>query len=221
MVGRAVAYLLDTFDEESGVWRVAPPDTNQHPHAPWWHDEGGSLAKTFDGFLVIPRAQLVGVLHHFRSLVPAGWLEDLTEKTVLDIEIIEALGTGGGDDLVYALSLAETRALAAGYRERLLKRIQKVTAEVVSRDPAEWTTYCITPLKVAPSPDSAVAGLLGDALENHLDYLIANQTDAGFWDPVWTWGDNYPGAWALARQEWRGHLTLDALTSLSAYGRIE
>ena len=220
MVEGAVTYLLETLDEEAGVWRVVPRDCNAHPHAPWWHDEAGSLARTFDDFLVIPRAELVGLLHHYSTLVPAAWLEELTERTVRDLESIEALGTGGGDDLVYALSLAETEALPGPFRERVLSRLRLEVPRAVSRDPAEWTGYCITPLKVAPSPASAAADMLGELLETHLDYSIENQSVSGAWDPVWSWGDAYPEAWARARQEWQGCLTLDSLVTLEAFGRL-
>jgi uncharacterized protein YfaS (alpha-2-macroglobulin family) len=33
LVRRAVEYLLAAFDDEAKVWRVAPHDTNNHPHA--------------------------------------------------------------------------------------------------------------------------------------------------------------------------------------------
>ena len=221
MVHRAVGYLLTTFDPQRHVWRVAPDDVNEYPHAGWWHDEEGGLARTFDGFRVIPRAELVGLLHHYASLVPAAWLADLTERTVADVETIETLGTGGGDTLVYALSLAETQELPGPLQERLSARIRSVVPQAVSRDPGEWGTYCITPLKVAPSPASIVADLLGDALQMHLDYQIDQQTPAGTWDPVWSWGDAYPLAWEEARREWRGHLTLETLTSLRAFGRLK
>jgi hypothetical protein len=219
MVRRAVAYLQSTLDEERGTWRVVPADTNDYPHAPWWHDEDGSLARTFDDFLVIPRAELVGMVHHYGVLVAAGWLEELTERTVRDIETIE-LGTGGGDDLVYALALAATEALPERYRERLLARIRTVAPQVVSRDPAEWGSYCITPLKVAPRPDSVVADLLAEIVPVQLDYLIGQQSAAGSWDPVWSWGDAYPEAWERAKREWRGELTLNTLKTLRAYGRL-
>ena len=220
MVGRAVAYLRESLDAETWTWRVVPADTGAHPHAPWWHDEGGSLAHTFDDFLVIPRAELVGSLVHYRSLVPAGWLEVLIERTVRDLETIEVLGSGGGDDLVYALRLAETAALPASYRERLLARLRVEVRRAASCDPAEWGGYCITPLKVAPLPSSTVADLLGEPLEVHLDYLVETQVTSGAWDPVWSWGGAYPEAWARARREWQGCLTLDNLVALAAFGRI-
>ena len=221
LVEGAVRYLLDTFDARSQVWRVIPPEANEHPHAPWWHDEGGSLARTFDGFRIIPRAQLAGLLHHFSAAVPAPWLEALTERTVAGVETIDALGTGGGDDLAYALSLAEEKALPEKYRQRLLRRLRAAVPVAVSRDPAEWHTYSLHPLKVIHSPASAVADLLPDAVQADLDYQTACQTPEGTWDPVWTWGDAYPEAWEQARHEWRGHLTLETLTILRNFGRVE
>jgi hypothetical protein len=221
IVGRAVSYLLATFDHRTKVWRVVPHDTNAFPHAPWWHDEDGSLARTFDDFLIIPRAEIVGLLHHFSPLVPAARLNDLTERTVADIEAIETLGTGGGDDLSYALSLAETEELPQHFKRRLIARIRAVTPTVVSRDPQEWDSYCISPLKLASSPQSIVADLLWDDLQVHLDYQIDHQTPEGTWDPVWTWGDFYPDVWDQAKLEWRGHLTLNTLITLQTFERIE
>lgn len=221
LVSRAVQFLLNTFDEQTKVWRVVPPDANSFPHAPWWHNEDGSLARTFDDFLIIPRAELVGLLHHFSPFVPADWLNDVTEHTVTAIEIIENLGTGGGDDLKYALSLAETEELSPHFRERVLKRIRAVVPTVVSRDPQQWTSYCLTPLKLVESPQSAVVDLLANEVQVNLDYLIEHQTDEGTWEPTWTWGDFYPEVWKQAKFEWRSELTLHTLTTLRTFGRIE
>ncbi|MGC9335102.1 MAG: hypothetical protein ACP5JJ_13190 [Anaerolineae bacterium] len=221
LVRDAVSYLMHTFDADDHVWRVVPPETNDYPHAPWWHDEEGSLRHTFDGFLVIPRAQIVGLLHHFAANVPEQWLEKVTERTISGVETIEALGTGGGDDLAYALSLAEEEAVPERYRERLLRRLRAVVPRAVSQDPTEWDTYCIHPLKVVHKPASPVAHLLEESVQADLDYQIERQTPQGTWDPVWTWGGAYPQAWEQARQEWRGHLTLETLTILQAFGRIE
>ena len=222
IVAQAVRFLLATFDHQAHVWRVAPSDTNAHPHAGWWHDEGGSLARTFDDFLVIPRAGIVGLLHHYSTLVPADWLAALTERTVTAIETMEDTKFGGGGDaLCYALGLAETDALPQPFKDRLVPRLCDLTLAVVSRDPHEWTGYCAPPLKVAPSPQSIVADLLWEDLQTNLDYQIDQQAPEGTWDPVWTWGDFYPDIWEQAKQEWRGHLTLETLTVLRAFGRIE
>jgi hypothetical protein len=220
LVQQAIHWLLNEYNPETQVWRAVPRDANDFPHAPWWHDEAGSLARTFDGFRVIPRAELVALCQQVPSLVPGRWLGDITEHTVAGIETIEPFGSGGGDDLVYALRLAGAPGLSGPLRKRLLAHLRQVVPAVVSRDPAEWGSYCITPLKVAPTPRSPVADLIEAAVQAHLDYLIDHQTAGGAWDPVWTWGGAYPEAWARARREWQGELTLNALTSLRAYGRL-
>ncbi len=220
MLRRAVAYLLETFDPVTGTWRVVPSDTNDYPHAPWWHDEDGSLARTFDDFLVIPRAQLLGLLHSYASLLPAGWLSDLTGRTLADIAALETERYGGGGDtLEYALFLAES--LPEALQQRLLPRLRQVALQVISTDPAEWGGYCAAPLKVIHSPQSPIADLFPAALQAHLDYQIERQSPQGSWEPNWSWGEAFPQDWARARDEWRGHLTLQTLTTLRAFGRIE
>ncbi len=222
MVSGAVAYLLRTFDSETRIWRAVPHDANDHPHAPWWHDEDGSLARTFDDFAVIPRAQLVGLLHHYAEIVPDDWLDTVTEETVSTIQRLEeeAFG-GGGDTLRYALDLAETDALPQRFKDRLLPRLRDLTGRIVCRDPEDWGGYCPKPLKIAPSPDAVVADVLGDDLQHDLDYEIEHESPEGTWEPTWTWGESYPQTWEQAKLEWRGHLTLETLTKLDAFGRIE
>ena len=221
IVRSAVEYLLSSFDGEKKIWRIAAQDTNKYPHAPWWHDEGGSLVITFDGYQVIPRAKIVGLLHHYSDLVPEEWLDSITAQTVAGIETITPFGSGGGDDLVYALSLAEEVTLAEQFRARIVKRLRTVVPEVVSHNPEEWGSYCISPLKIVTSPQSPIADLIWDAVQEHLDYQIDHQTQEGAWDPVWSWGDFYPDAWQGAKVEWQGYLTLATLMALKVFNRIE
>jgi hypothetical protein len=221
MVRKAVDYLVETFDPESSVWRVVPADTDSFPHAPWWDNGKGTLSQVFDGFRIIPRALLVSLLLHYASLVPAQWLDSLTSDVVRYLQAVEVLGGGGGSDLEYAIYLAEEPNLPPHYAGLLKDRIRGAIPQVVVREPARWGTYCITPLRAAASPQPLGADVLPEELEAHLDYQIALQTPRGNWEPVWSWAGIYPEAWAQARLEWCGVLTLEALTQLDAFGRIE
>lgn len=221
LVYKAVNYVLSTFDQEEGMWRVAPSDSNDHPHAPWWHDENGSLKRLFDGFRIIPRALIVADLHHYSTLIPEGWLNEVAEETVRYIEDAEVLGEGGGSDLEYAISLAQAENLPRRYAKRLKTRIREAIPDVVVRDPEQWDTYCIKPLGITPNPDSLGADLLKEELQIHLDYKITHQTPEGTWDPTWTWGEDYPDVWVEAKREWQGIITLETLTQLEAFGRIQ
>ncbi len=220
IVTGAVNYLSGTFEPISKVWRAIPGDANNYPHAGWWHDEDGSVARMFSGFGVIPRASILASLHHFRTLVSDDWLEDVTEACVDFIETtqVDALR---GDGFVYAAKLADASALSSRYRERLQRHLQAVLPEVITLEPEKWSGYCLTPLKAAPSPTSVAARVLREELQSHLDHTVAAQSDEGTWDPAWDWSKTLPEAWPAARDEWRGHLTLETLISLRAFGRIE
>lgn len=214
----AVDWVRRAFDLESQVWRVVPEDTNDYPHAPWWHDEDGGLASTFDGFRIIPRALLVAMLHHHLEDASDAWLENVTESTVRHVETADILGEGGGSDLEYVSRLARTEALPVADRRRLLARLREAIPRVVERDPAKWDTYCITPTGAVPRPDAPGAELIPDLVDAHLDFLIDRQTESGSWDP--TWAFEYPGDWAEARTEWRGIITLETLSVLRAFDRL-
>jgi hypothetical protein len=215
----AIQYVLESLDPKSRVWPVAPVDVNDYPHAPWWHDQDDSLARVFDGYQIVPRALILAALHSYQELLPDGWLIEVTEDTVRFIETapVDALRSDG---FVWAGKLAQTPGLKAEYAGRLKVRLIQVVPEVVSTDPAEWSGYTLPPLKAAPGPDYLAASLLDDAIEEHLDYTVRSQGDDGAWDPVWDWGENYPEVWDVAKEEWRGHLTLEYLTILRSYNRL-
>lgn len=76
-------------------------------------------------------------------------------------------------------------------------------------------SYGVTPLQFAPSPDSFWRQLFDDAqIEAHLDRLIADQQPDGGWAIAW----EPPGQ--AATLEYRGVVTIQALRTLKAYGRL-
>ena len=115
---------------------------------------------------------------------------------------------------------SQEEAVPHHFRSRLLPLLRRITPDIVERDPNRWHKYCTPPLWVAPLPDSTTADVLQADVQAHLDYQIEHQTPSGTWEPFWTWGNDYADAWEQAKQEWRGHLTLETLTSLQAFGRI-
>lgn len=76
-------------------------------------------------------------------------------------------------------------------------------------------SYGVTPLDFAPTPDSFWRQLFDDEqINGHLDRLIADQQDDGGWAITW----EPPGT--AATLEYRGILTVNALRTLKAYGRL-
>jgi len=83
------------------------------------------------------------------------------------------------------------------------------------RAAADDPSYGVTPLHLAPTPDSVWRPLFDDKqLEAHLDRLIADQQEDGGWAITW----EPPGA--AATIEYRGIVTVQALRTLKAYGRL-
>ena len=221
LVVSAISYLLKTLHPMTKTWRVVPQDANEYPHAPWWHDEAGSLAKTFCDFKVIPRAGILAALRHYPNLLPEGWLNKLTKSTISDLLEMELDSfSGGGDSVVYAQRFAEAPGLSRKIRTKLRDRIRQIADHIVTRDEASWSQYSAAPLKLAPTPKNTIADTLADCLPANLNFLVESQNPEGFWDVTWSWVD-YPDDWEIAKTEWRGILTLEALMTLQAYERIE
>lgn len=218
MVQRAVAYLLNTFEMENAVWPIVPPAVEDAPHAPWW-----TYAKSFEnfgGFLINPRAALVGYLHRYASLVPQPFLDGL--RTIV-VEHLESLATPMEmHDLFCCATLASGPNLPEADRARVLDVLRRTVQASVATDPATWGDYVLTPLDVAPTPDAPLAASVpADAVAAQLDAWIEQQLPDGSWPLPWSWAFVDAEAWAQAERDWKGHLAVTKLNVLRAHGRME
>jgi len=210
----AATYLERGMDSERWTWRIVPDDAGAYPHAPWWEPTG--LEERFGGYLVNPRAAVVAGLLHFEDAHEASWLSAVAEDTVRAIETREL----DMHELMAALSLLEAPRLGVGLRARARTACEQAAPRLVAADADAWRSYGLQPVTVAPRPDSPLHHLFAEAVHANLDLLIEQQGEDGAWAPSWAW-DAYPEAWAEARCEWQGLLTLETLLTLRAYGRIE
>lgn len=77
------------------------------------------------------------------------------------------------------------------------------------------TGYRLSPLHLAPEPGSRWRELFTDAqIDGHLDRLEADQQPDGGWPISWE-PPSEAAVW-----EWRGMVTLQALRTLTSYGRL-
>jgi hypothetical protein len=111
------------------------------------------------------------------------------------------------------LDAVPDRARADELLDRLVARIP---ADGLLRVQAGTEGEVIRPLEVAPWPGHAARRLYADAvIERELDRLAAEQQEDGGWTFTWA-------AWNPAvTWEWRGAVTVAALRTLRAYGRLE
>jgi len=213
-VRAAAAYLERAMDPQRWIWSIVPDDAAAYPHAPWWEPTG--IEERFGGYVVNPRAAVVAGLLNFEDAHAASWLGAVAEDTVRAVETREL----DMHELMAALSLLEAPRLGVGPRARVRAACEQAAQRLVATDADAWGGYVLQPVTVAPRPDSPLHHLFADTVHANLDALLDRQGDDGAWAPRWAW-DAYPEAWAEARRAWQGVLTLDALTTLRAYGRIE
>lgn len=194
---------LATVAAPDGAVSLAFPVMERYPRAEHWSDW------TYTPGLN-PTAGLAGRLH--QAGVTHPWLDRATEWTW------ERLSSGFDED---AHALIEVLVFLDHVPDRDRARVVGAhVSEWMSRaswyraDPAD-PGYGLTPLHVAPSPDSTWRRLFDDAMiDGHLDRLVSDQQADGGWSITW----EPPGAAAML--EWRGIETLRALRILRAYGRL-
>lgn len=216
MVQGAMRYLLATYNADSQVWPIIPPNTDDAAHAPWWaYTE--DIAASWGGFLVNPRAEILGYLYDYADLVPAGLKERLTDAVLDHIQVQTEIPMF--DFLCYT-RLAETPTLPQAAQEALWQALLTAADSAVVRDPAEWEKYALTPLELVETPASRYMEVLAPDVERQLDFEIAHQGEDGAWAPKWSWYGLYPEVWPIARRDWQGVLTLRMLRTLHAFGRL-
>jgi hypothetical protein len=213
----ALAYLLASYDLTMQHWRIIPPEAETSLRAFWWAAEG--LEARFNHFWLNPRAELLGALWHYAGPGRIAWLEQVT-SAVIDAVVMHPEPLDG-NELLCVLRLAKTEQLPQALHTRLVERLRSDVIASVAIVPERWSEYVLRPLEVAPTPDSPYAVLLADAIQANLDYLLETQGADGAWSPVWSWAALDEVAWHKAEQEWKGILTLNALRTLAAWGRIE
>ncbi len=215
IVKRGVSYFVSTYDAGRNGWTTVSKEVNDAPHAPWWqyNEDGAAFDQT--GW-ANPSAEIVGYLHEYSGLVPAGLLSEVTERAKADVEALpDAIDTFA---MFCYLRLLDT--VPETIKSPLLDKLKRSARLGLDSD-KDWPGTGAEILSYAPSPDSYLAETLADEIESQLDEEITKQADNGSWLPDWTWGGQYEEAWQVAEREWRGYLTVQTLKVLWAYGRIE
>jgi hypothetical protein len=201
MVTDAAAWIGEIAGADGGVPFVMPTAASR-PHAPWMVPTPGGSQLTFG---------LAAVLSEPAAGVP--WLPRATEWCWARLARADEL-----DAYLVKYSLVfldavpdEPRALTA--IERLRARID---ADGSMRVAGGTDDERLTPLGLSPRPSTRSRALFSEAqIEADLDVLERGQQADGGWRFDWL-------AWSEGQSaEWRGLVTVLALATLGAHGRID
>jgi hypothetical protein len=198
----AICSFLEGVSDPLGLVPTLLPGALTSPHAPHWATTGAPGLN--------PTAGLCGLLLY--QSIEHPWL---TRATRTCCELLQRNPPRDAHALLCAARLVEhlpDRHLAAKLAERIASALPDATYFIPS---APVTTYGLTPLHFAPTPASPFRRFFAERqIAGHLaDFLAKQQADGG-WPVTW----QAPGR--AAQSEWRGKVTLEALSVLVAYGVI-
>ncbi|MCB9419870.1 MAG: hypothetical protein H6667_08700 [Ardenticatenaceae bacterium] len=216
LIQKAMGYLVDTYDWEHHYWPATYKNVNDEPHAFWWHVD--KLSPPTEIQWPNPSAEIVGYIHRYHSLVPADLLNQATRRAEANLNNSPIIS--GETPQKYNVMCWE-RAMSS-----LPGSLSTAVADAIRRTFAAYpsiqadTFEELGILALASHPDSILAHLAPDAIQQALDREIDNQAEDGGWWPGWHWGQ-YEDVWPIAQQEWAGKITVHTLHTLHTYGRIE
>lgn len=183
------------------------------PHAPWMpQPEGEPTGSLIQTGTIVGLALKHGVSH--------PWVERATAFCWEAIERIEATHPYEVEFSLPFLQYAPDRARATKAAERL-GRLVREQGLVAFGEPGEQPAPGYgpeefhTPIDYARRPESPARGWFSDAeIERALDRLVAFRLDDGGWPVTWRhWNPT-------SVLEYRGWITIEALLTLRAYGRM-
>jgi hypothetical protein len=220
-VQAGVKYWLNTLDTNRRTWPLKPDATPDTVGATWWKAKDlDELLERFNGCRGNPKAEVVGYLHDYASLVDDfGLVTTLTQETVAHLE--SQPENMDQDELICYPRLFETKSLDKQFKDRILAKLSVAFPASLS-PPERWGTYNLRPLWVVERPDDPLLDFVDSELvESNIRFKIERQEEDGRWGPFWHWDKNHPAEWEQAKRSWSGILTLRTLVVLRNFGRIE
>ncbi|MCY0869085.1 MAG: hypothetical protein OWT27_00635 [Firmicutes bacterium] len=215
----AIGWLLAACDPVVHAWEPVPAAVERAPHALWWtyRPPAPELHKWPD-----PNAEILGYLLEFSTSAPTASVETLLRLARAALELMPAGHAWEPGDLRCFVRLAER--LPEDGRAPFIAAIDAAVPVTVVQQSGRWRHGGVHPLEIAPAPDFRYAGVLCDAIDVQLDYLVRTQGANGSWiGSARAWGHTgrYLAESAQAQAHWRSIATHSAVRMLTAYGRVE
>jgi len=215
MIAKAVEYLDSTFDTNRNGWYSVPSNVNSYPHAPWWEFRNDINMTVIDYSWGNPTAELIGYLYKYKEYLNNLDIYSLKSYAITNLN----KRTGFNSDHEIFCYIHMYNAVDEESSSQMADTLKLAVSQLVNLTQSEWINYVPTPLKFVNIDSMNFFGIERKFIDQNLDYLIDKLEKDGKILPSWQW-DSYLDSWEIAKSEWIGILTLEALLSLRKFNRI-
>lgn len=215
MIAKAVKYLEKTFDSNRNGWFSVPRDVNNYPHAPWWEFINDINMTVIDYSWGNPTAELIGYLYKYKKYLNTIDICSLKNYAITNLNLRKKFNSE--HEIICYIRMYN--AIDEKSSNQIVDTLKLAVSQLVNVNQSEWINYVPTPLKFIDFSSEFFFGIECKFIDQNLDYLIDRLEKDCKVFPSWQW-NKYLEDWEIAKVEWIGILTLDALFSLLKFNRI-
>lgn len=191
MVNKMIEYLLKTNKIKTGMWDSVLPETNEYPHAPWWHWSEGVQ----ENWMFNPGVELAAFLVHWSSekseAAEIGWksIEKAAHYLMPKIEMDRHQINNYQQFIKIIEPFKEVLELRTQFSlESISAKILVLAEKCIDKDVSNWGTgYKALPLDFINHPSHPLCERLGHLIGKNLDFYIQQINEDGVWDISWSW----------------------------------
>jgi hypothetical protein len=215
MIAKAVEYLETTFDSGRNGWYSVPSSVNNYPHAPWWEFRDDINMTVIDYSWGNPTAELIGYLYKYKKYLNKLDVYSLVNYAIRSLNKVTEFNS---EHEIFCY-IRMYNSIDEEFAKQIENALRLAISLLVNKNQSDWTNYVPTPLKFIEKNSKNFFGIEHKSIEHNLDYLVDRLEEECKILPTWSW-DKYLEEWEIAKIEWTGILTLEALLSLLKFGRI-
>lgn len=215
MIAKAVEYLETTFDSNRNGWYSVPSIVNNYPHAPWWEFRNDINMTVIDYSWGNPTAELIGYVYKYKKYLNNLDIYSLRNYAITNLN--KRTEFNSEHEIISYIHMYNV--LDEEFSSQIVDTLKLAVSKLVNINQSEWINYVPTPLKFINLDSKNFFGIECKFIDQNLDYLIDRLEEDGKLLPTWQW-DKYLEEWKIAKIEWMGILTLEALLSLLKFNRI-
>lgn len=209
MVHSLMDYLMQSYDQEKGLWKTVIPEHNNHPRAPWW----SYTEDAQDNWMFNPSVELAAYLIH--------WSEEDSEAYNLGLEVMERatiyLMNSAEMDFHEVNNFQQAYEITVDAPEKVRIKLNELIEASIDTVPESWgNSYKALPLDMISSKDEELYEEYEALIERNVQYLKEAVNSEGVWNITWEWGQ-YEEAYHIAKQQWKGILAVGNWKTLKEF----